>query len=254
MTQLNFRLDGRVALITGGSRGIGEAIARVYADAGAKVVIASRYMENLKPVAESIAADGGEVTPIVCHMGYTDQIRALAKQTVEIYSTIDILVNNAATNPFFGDMVDAEEVAYDKTVDVNLKGYFFMAQEAAKVMMKNGGGTIINIASIAGMSPPPMQGIYAITKAGVISMTKGFAKELGPHGIRVNAIAPGLTDTKFASVLIQTKEILEAALQRIPLHRYAAPIEMAGAALFLASDASAFVNGAVLSIDGGAIA
>lgn len=254
MTQMDFRLDRRVALITGGSRGIGEAIARVYASAGAKVVIASRYIENLKPVADSIAAEGGDVTPIVCHMGYTEQIRELAKQTIEKYGTIDILVNNAATNPFFGDMVDAEETAYDKTMDVNLKGYFIMAQEAAKAMMNDGGGTIINIASIAGMSPPAMQGIYAITKAGVISMTKGFAKELGPHGIRVNAIAPGLTDTKFASVLIHTKEILEPALQRIPLRRYAAPLEMAGAALFLASDASAFVNGEVLTIDGGAVA
>ncbi len=253
MTQLDFRLDGRVALITGGSRGIGEAIARVYAHAGAKVVIASRYMENLKPVADSIAADGGDITPFVCHMGYTEQIRELTRKTVETYGTIDILVNNAATNPFFGNMVDAEEIAWDKTVSVNLKGYFFMAQEAAKVMIKNGSGNIINIASIAGMSPPPMQGIYAITKAGVISMTKGFAKELGPLGIRVNAIAPGLTDTKFASVLIQTKEILELALQHIPLKRYAAPLEMAGAALFLASDASAFVNGAVFTIDGGAV-
>ncbi|MBW1815208.1 MAG: glucose 1-dehydrogenase [Deltaproteobacteria bacterium] len=253
MTQIDFRLDGRVALITGGSRGIGEAIARVYASAGAKVVIASRYMENLKPVAESITAEGGDITPIVCHMGYTEQIRELTGKTLEKYGTIDILVNNAATNPFFGNMVDAEEKAWDKTVDVNLKGYFIMAQEAAKVMMKNGGGNIINISSIAGMSPPPMQGIYAITKAGVISMTKAFAKELGPHGIRVNAIAPGLTDTKFASVLIQTKEILEVALQGIPLNRYAAPMEMAGAALFLASDASAFVNGAILTIDGGAV-
>jgi NAD(P)-dependent dehydrogenase (short-subunit alcohol dehydrogenase family) len=254
MTQMDFKLDGRVAIITGGSRGIGEAIARVYASAGAKVVIASRYMENLKPVAESITAEGGEVTPIVCHMGYTDQIKMLAEKTVEKYGTIDILVNNAATNPFFGNMVDAEEIAWDKTVDVNLKGYFFMAQAAAKVMMKNDKGNIINIASIAGISPPPMQGIYAITKAGVTSMTKGFAKELGPHGIRVNAIAPGLTDTKFASVLIQTKEILEVALQHIPLHRYAAPLEMAGAALFLASDASLFMNGSVITIDGGATA
>ena len=251
MNEIDFRLDGRVAVVTGGSKGIGEAIARAFVKAGAKVVIASRYMQNLEKVADSVLNEGGEITPIVCHMGYVDQIRNLTDSTVKKYGKIDILVNNAATNPFFGNMIDADEGVWEKTVSVNLKGYFFMAQEAAKVMAANGGGKIINIASVAGLSPSPMQGIYSITKAGVISMTKGMAKELAPHNIRVNAIAPGLTDTKFASILINTKEILDYALERIPLARYAAPYEMAGAALFLASEASSFATGMVITVDGG---
>lgn len=256
----DLRLDGRVAIITGGSRGIGEAIARRFVKAGANVVIASRYMENLEVVSKSVTeerknhSDWGDITPIVCHMGYIDQITNLASKTVEKYGSIDILVNNAATNPFFGLMIDADERAWDKTVSVNLKGYFFMAQEAARVMRENKWGRIINIASTAGFSTPLMQGIYGTTKAGVIAMTKGFAKELAEFNIRVNAIAPGLTNTKFASVLINTKEILNHALDRIPMKRYAEPPEMAGAALFLASDASSFVNGTVITIDGGSLA
>lgn len=251
MAEADWRLDGRVAIITGGSRGIGAAIARAFARAGARVVICSRYMENLEKVAQAVAAEGGEITPLVCHMGYVDQIENLAARTVDKYGTIDILVNNAATNPFFGFMINADEKVWDKTVSVNLKGYFFMAQAAARVMIKNGGGRIINIASVAGLSPSIMQGIYSITKAGVISLTRGLAKELAPHNIRVNAIAPGLTNTKFSAVLIKTKEILEQALREIPLKRYAEPEEMVGAALYLASEASAYVNGAVINVDGG---
>ncbi len=254
ITETDFRLDGRVAVIAGGSRGIGEQIARTFAKVGAKVVIASRYMKNLEPVAESVRAEGGEITPIVCHIGYLDQIRNLAAQTVEKYGTIDVLVNNAGTNPFFGPMVEAEEWAWDKTVSVNLKGFFFMSQEAARVMMKNGGGKIINIASVGGFRATPNQGIYAITKAGVISLTKGMAKELAEHNIRVNAIAPGLVNTKLAAHLINTKEILDRALERTPMLRYAEPEEMAGAALFLASDASSFMTGTAMTLDGGNIA
>ena len=251
ITETDFRLDGRVAVIAGGSRGIGEQIARTFAKVGAKVVIASRYMKNLEPVAESVRAEGGEITPIVCHIGYLDQIRNLAAKTVEKYGTIDVLVNNAGTNPFFGPMVEAEEWAWDKTVSVNLKGFFFMSQEAARVMMKNGGGKIINIASVGGFRATPNQGIYAITKAGVISLTKGMAKELAEHNIRVNAIAPGLVNTRLAAHLINTKEILDRALERTPMLRYAEPEEMAGAALFLASDASSFMTGTAMTLDGG---
>ena len=251
ITDGDFRLDGKVAIIAGGSRGIGEAIARTYAKAGARVVIASRYMENLRPVAESVSAEGAEITPIVCHIGHLDQIRNLAAKTVETYGTIDILVNNAGTNPYFGPMIDAEEWAWEKTVAVNLKGYFFMSQEAARVMVKNGGGQIVNIASVGGMRSAPMQGIYAITKAGVISLTKGLANELAAQKIRVNAIAPGLVNTRLAEHLINTKEILDRSLTRTPMRRYAEPEEMAGAALYLASDASSFMTGAVMTLDGG---
>jgi NAD(P)-dependent dehydrogenase (short-subunit alcohol dehydrogenase family) len=249
----DFRLDGKVAVIAGGSRGIGEAIARTCAKVGAKVVIASRYLENLESVAQSVRAEGGEMTPIVCHIGRLDQIRNLAAQTVATYGSIDILVNNAGTNPFFGPMVEAEEWAWEKTVGVNLKGYFFLSQEAARVMIRNGGGKIINVASMGGFRAAPMQGIYAITKAGVISMTRGLAHERAEHNIRVNAIAPGLINTKMAEHLINTKEILDRALARTPLRRYGEPEEMAGAALFLASDASSFMTGATMMIDGGSI-
>ena len=255
MSAPDFRLDGKTALVTGASRGIGAAIAATYAKAGANVVLASRSIEGLTGVAEAIKKEGGEATPMACHTGYLEQIQDTVAKTEERYGAIDILVNNAAANPYFGPMVDADERAYDKTMSVNLKGYFFMAQAAARVMIKNQkGGSIIHVASVAGVSPAYFQGIYSMTKAGVISMSKALAKELGAQGIRSNAIAPGLTKTKFASVLIETKEILDVALQNIPLGRYAEPGEMAGAALFLASDASSYVNGTVLCVDGGMMA
>lgn len=254
MAGADFRLDGRVAVITGGSRGIGEAIARAYLQAGAKVVITGRKKDILENTVQALAAEGGEITSIACHMGDLEQIKDLAARTVETYGTIDILVNNAAANPYFGAMLDAEEWAWDKTMAVNLKGYFFTAQEAARVMAKNGGGKIINITSIGGFSPDPMMGIYSVTKAGVIALTKAMAKELAPQNIRVNAIAPGLVNTKFSELLINTEEILDMALQGNPMNRYAEPDEMAGAAVFLASEASSYVNGTVIVVDGGTLA
>jgi NAD(P)-dependent dehydrogenase (short-subunit alcohol dehydrogenase family) len=227
MRETDFRLDGRVAIVTGGGRGIGEAIARSFAGVGAKVVIASRNMENLERVA------------------------SLAAKTVDKFGTIDILVNNAATNPYFGPIVDADENAWEKTVSVNLKGYFFMAQEAARVMIPRRSGKIINVVSVGGLFAQPMQGIYGITKAGGISLTMTLAVELAQYNIRVNAIAPGLTDTRFSSHLLQTKEILDRYMTRTPLKRYADPEEMTGVALLLASDASSFMTGAVIRVDGG---
>ncbi|MBU2551733.1 MAG: glucose 1-dehydrogenase [Proteobacteria bacterium] len=251
---VDFRLDGRVALITGGSRGIGLAIARAFVAAGARLVISARKPEGLEAAAEELRALGGEVTPVACHTGDIEQVRALAARTVETYGTIDVLVNNAGANPYFGAMIDAEEWAWEKTVGVNLKGYFFLAQEAARVMMKQGKGSIVNVASIGGIKPGPMMGIYSITKAGVISLTQGLAKELAAHHIRVNAIAPGLINTKFSELLVNTKEIVEPALQGIPMGRYAEADEIAPAALYLASDAASYVTGTVLVVDGGAIA
>lgn len=255
MTEVDFGLAGRVAVVTGGSRGIGEAVARAYVRAGAKVVITGRRLENLEKTAQDISKDGGEVVPIACHMGDLEQIRQLASQVADRFGAIDILVNNAATNPYFGLMIDADERAWEKIMDVNLKGVFFMSQEAAKVMIRGGkGGSIINVASSAAFSPSPMQGIYSISKAGVVALTKAMAKEFVPHRIRVNAIAPGLTNTKFSALLIQTKEILDYALKGIPMNRYAEPAEMVGAALFLASEAASYVTGSVISVDGGATA
>jgi NAD(P)-dependent dehydrogenase (short-subunit alcohol dehydrogenase family) len=247
-----FRLDNKVALITGASSGIGKEIALAFSEMGARVVIASRRKESLDVVAEEIRAQGGEAFPVACHIGKLDDISGLFEKVMQKYGRVDVLVNNAATNPYFGPLLHASESAWDKTVDVNLKGYFFMSQAAARIMSEQGGGVIVNIASIAGFQGGPMQGIYAITKAGVINMTKTFAKELVSSHIRCNAICPGLTETKFSSMLINTPEIYEVAMQMIPMKRHAQPSEIVAAALYLASDASSYVTGTTITIDGGA--
>jgi NAD(P)-dependent dehydrogenase (short-subunit alcohol dehydrogenase family) len=254
MPIVDFSLDGKVALVNGGSRGIGEAIARVFAEQGATVVISSRKQEGLDPVAESINASGGKAIAIACHAGKPDQIKALFERIDSEFGGVDILVNNAATNPYFGPAADIPEGAFDKTIEVNLKGYFVMAQNAIPQMKKKGGGSIISIASISGLRPGPNEATYGMTKAAVINMTRGLANELGADGIRVNAIAPGLVETKFASVLIDTKEIHDRIIKHIPLRRHGQPNEIAGAALYLASDASSFTTGSTMVVDGGATA
>ena len=250
----DFSLTGKVAIVTGASRGIGEAIARGFAEYGAAVVLAARKQDALDSVAADINASGGQALAIACHTGKAADIEALYARVAAESGRVDILVNNAATNPYFGPMIEATEAIFDKTFEVNAKGYFLMAQRAARMMVEQGSGSIINIASIAGVSPSLMQGIYGMTKAAVISMTKGFAKELGPAGVRSNAICPGLTDTKFAKVLIDTKEIHDIFIRDVPMGRHAEPREMVGAAVYLASDASSYVNGAVLACDGGYLA
>jgi NAD(P)-dependent dehydrogenase (short-subunit alcohol dehydrogenase family) len=246
-----FRLDGKVAIVTGGSRGIGKAIAIGLAEQGARLALASRKLEALDRVAEEIRQKGGECLATACHMGKPDQIKNLFDKVVEIYGTVDILVNNAATNPYFGFFLDATEEAWDKTLEVNLKGPFLMTQAAARIMMQKGGGSIINVSSVGAFKANPMQGIYGVTKAGMVNMTKTFAQELALANVRVNAICPGLTETKFSEVLIQTKEIYDIALEKIPMKRHAQPSEIVGAALYLASDASSYVTGTCITIDGG---
>lgn len=214
MKTVNFSLDGKVALVTGASRGIGEAIAMTLAEYGAKVVLVSRKLEALTQVAEAITANGGEAVPVACNMGRREQIGELFSTVQERFKRLDILVNNAATNPYFGDMLGADEGVWDKTNDVNLKGPFFMIQHAAKIMAKNGGGAIVNVSSVNGISPAPFQGIYSITKAALISMTKAYAQELAGVNIRVNAILPGLTETKFASALFTNEEIYNLAIAK----------------------------------------
>ena len=179
---------------------------------------------------------------------------ALFEQVEVAYGRLDILVNNAATNPYFGPMTGAKEAAWDKTFDVNLKGPFFMIQHAAGLMEKGGGGSIVNVASVNGLRPAVFQGIYSITKAGVIAMTRAYAKELASANIRVNALVPGLTETKFASALIENEEIYSSVLQRIPMQRHAQPDEMAGAVLYLVSDMASFTTGTTIVCDGGALA
>ena len=253
--KLNFDLTGKVAIVTGASRGIGESIARTLAAHGAEVVITNKTIEGLPEVEDSIKAEGGKAASMACHNGSREEIEKLFNEDEATYGRLDILVNNAAMNFYFGDLLNASEDVWDKTMDVNLKGNFFMCQYGAKLMIKNGGGSIINVASINGIRPAPMQGVYSITKAGVISMTKAFAKELGQTGVRVNALLPGLTDTKFSSVMVNNEQLMEKVLlPMIPMHRAAQPDEMSGAVLYLASDASTFTTGATIVVDGGALA
>jgi NAD(P)-dependent dehydrogenase (short-subunit alcohol dehydrogenase family) len=251
---IDFSLDEKIALITGASRGIGEAIASTLADYHAMCILVSRKLDSLNQVVEKIKANGGKAEAIACHMGHLDQIEALFREVKDRFGRLDILVNNAATNPYFGDMLNADEGVWEKTNDVNLKGPFFMIQHAARLMIEGGGGSIVNVASVAGVSPAPMQGVYSITKAGVIAMTKAYAKELAAKNIRVNALLPGLTETKFAKVLIETKAIYDYAVSKIPLGRHAQPSEMAGAVLYLVSDAASFTTGICIVCDGGMLA
>ncbi|MCD6569156.1 MAG: SDR family oxidoreductase [Deltaproteobacteria bacterium] len=251
MEAVNFSLKGKVALVTGASRGIGEAISLALAEYGAHVVLVSRKIEGLNKVAEKIRANNGKATPIACHTGNLDQINVLFEELKNKFGKLDILINNAATNPYFGDMLGADKGIWDKTNDVNLKGPFFMIQHAAKVMIEAGGGSIVNIASVNGVRPAPLQGIYSITKAGLIAMTKAYAKELADKNIRVNALLPGLTETKFSAALIQNEMIYKYALSQIPMGRHAQPSEMAGAVLYLVSDAASFTTGACIPCDGG---
>ncbi|MFP6597626.1 MAG: glucose 1-dehydrogenase [Candidatus Hydrogenedentota bacterium] len=254
MPIVDFSLDGKVALVTGGSRGIGEAIARGFAENGATVVLSSRKQEGLDKVADSINESGGKAVAIACHAGKPSEIEKLFERIQSELGGVDILVNNAATNPYFGPAIDMPESAFDKTVEVNLKGYFVMIQHAARQMKEKGSGSIINIASIAGIRPGPNEVTYALTKAAVLNMTKGFAKELGPDGIRVNAIAPGVVETYFASVLIESQENRDRINSRTPLRRYAQPNEIAGGALYYASAASSYATGSTLVLDGGSSA
>ena len=248
---VSFSLKDKVALITGASRGIGEAIALALAQYRAHCILVSRKIDDLKVVENKIREAGGMADSIVCHMGDLKQIESLIAEIGDRYGKLNILVNNAATNPYFGGLLQAEERVWDKTHEVNLKGPFFLIQKAAPLIQSSGGGSIINVASINGVSPGADRGIYSITKAGVIMMTKAYARELAPKKIRVNALLPGLTETKFAGALFDDEAIYREAVKNIPMGRSAKPDEMAGAVLYLASDASSFTTGACITCDGG---
>ena len=248
-----FDLTGRVALITGASRGIGAATARLLAQQGAHVVISSRKQEDLDKVAAEIIASGGKATAIAAHQGESAALHRLISEIEAGLGRLDILVNNAATNPYFGHISDTDMGMVEKTLQVNIKGYFELAALASKLMKKNGGGAIVNIASINGVKPGMFQGIYSISKAAVINMTQAFAKECAPWKVRVNAVLPGLTETKFASALTKNEKILNIALTQIPLARVAQPEEIAPAILYLVSDAASYVTGTTLTVDGGLI-
>ena len=246
-----FDLTGKIAMVTGASRGIGESIAKLLAEQGAHVIVSSRKVDDCQKVADAIVAEGGSAEALACHVGDLDQIAEAFAYLRNQHGKLDILVNNAAANPYFGHILDTDIGAYNKTVDVNIRGYFFMSVEAGKLMREQGGGSIVNTASINGLQPGHMQGIYSITKAAVINMTKAFAKECAGLNIRVNALLPGLTKTKFAGALFTNDSMYKAAMQMIPMRRHAEPDEMAGTVLYLVSDAASYTTGECIVVDGG---
>lgn len=246
-----FDLTGKIALVSGASRGIGESIAKLLAEQGAHVIVSSRKIDDCGRVADEIAAAGGSAEAQACHVGTMEDIGAIFAHIRATHGRLDICVNNAAANPYFGHILDTDLGAFNKTVEVNIRGYFFMSIEAGKLMRESGGGAIVNTASVNAIQPGPMQGIYSITKAAVANMTKAFAKECGPLGIRCNALLPGLTKTKFAGALFSEDSIYQEAIKGIPLGRHAEPDEMAGTVLYLVSDASSYTNGECIVVDGG---
>jgi NAD(P)-dependent dehydrogenase (short-subunit alcohol dehydrogenase family) len=247
---MDFSLKNKVALITGGSRGIGRAAAIALAEAGADLALASRKLPDLEKVAAEIKKLGRKCVPIAAHVGKMDEINNLVKRVVDEFGKIDILVNGAATNPSMASALDIDDRAWDSVMNLNLKGLFFLSQAVAKIMKEKGGGKIINIASIAGITPDILP-VYSISKAGVIMATKVMAQQWAPYNIRANTVAPGLTKTKFSEPLWGNPDILNIAMSRTPLARPAEPEEMAGAILYLASDASSYVTGQVIAVDGG---
>ncbi len=246
-----FQLDDKVALVTGASKGIGEAMARGLAEFGAKVVVSSRKQEAVDAVAEAFRADGLEAVGIAANMGNIQQAHTLVDKTVETYGGLDIIINNAAANPVFGPIQQTEERAFDKIIDVNLKGPFELCKKAYPILKERGGGSIINISSIGGLTPESGIGIYSVSKAGINNLTKAMAQDWGADNIRVNAICPGLIKTKFSEALWSNEAILERFLQNIPLKRAGTADDIAGLAVYLASDAAAYCTGGVYMIDGG---
>lgn len=249
--QKKFHLEGKVAIITGASKGIGKSIARALAEQGAKVVISSRKQDAVDEVAESFKKEGLEAVGIACHVGDAEQRTQLIEKTVATYGGVDILINNAAINPVFGQLTDANAVVFDKIMDVNVKACFILANLCQPIMKKRGGGSVINIASVEGLKPSMGLGLYSVSKAALIMLTKTQAKEWGRANIRSNAICPGLIQTKFSSALWKNEALLKQVETHLPMGRMAQADEMAGLALFLASDAASYCTGGVYTADGG---
>jgi NAD(P)-dependent dehydrogenase (short-subunit alcohol dehydrogenase family) len=254
-----FSLEGKIAIVTGGSRGIGKAIAMGFAKAGAKVVVTSRKMNDLEATASEIAAFGGEAFPVQAHLGKMEEIRKMVGAVKDKFGRIDILINNAGTCPAIDSVLKSEERLWETIMNLNLKGVYFTSQVVAGVMKQQGGGKIINIASIDGLTPEPGVSIYSISKAGVRMITKAFAVELAPFNIRVNTIAPGAITTKmldshwFHLPSEEAKKEKEAVAKMTPMGRIGDPDEIVGAAIYLASDASTYTSGAEIVIDGAAL-
>jgi len=246
-----FRLQGKVALVTGGSRGIGKDIALCLAEAGADVILASRKLPDLEAVAQEISQMGRKALVVSANVRHLPEIDDLVKKSMDEFGHIDILVNNAGANPVFDSVFNIDEKAWEVIIGLNLKGYFFLSQAVGKIMRDKGGGNIINLASVAGLRPEVGIGVYSISKAGVIMLTQILAQEWGQYNIRVNAIAPGVVRTRFSEELWKNAVTLRETENSTALGRIGESEEMANAVLFLASEASSFITGQTLTLDGG---
>lgn len=246
-----FSLMNGVALITGASKGIGFSIAETFAAAGAKVVISSRKQDALDEMADKLRSKGYEVTGIACNVGKTEELENLVQKTIELYGQIDVLVNNAASNPVFGPVHDTSLEAFDKIMEVNVRAPFHLMNLCFPYLRTSPIASVINISSIGGISPEQGLGIYSVSKAALISLTKAYAKEWGDHKIRVNAICPGLIKTKFSEALWSNDKIMQQIIKKLAIKRAGTSEEIGAVALFLASKASSYTTGAVLTADGG---
>lgn len=248
-----FSLSGKTAIITGATRGIGLAIAAGFLEAGGNVVICSRKQENVNEAVNELKSEKDNLLGIACHIGKEEDIAQLVEQTIERFGRVDILVNNAGTNPYFGPIIDSDESAWDKTMDVNLKGPYMLSKRCAGKMIEQGGGSIINVSSVAGLTASSMQGIYSISKAALIMLTKVLARELGSHNVRANCICPGLIKTQLSKALWSNQEHEKSLTSMKALGRIGSTDELVGAAIYLASDASSFTTGSTIQVDGGMV-
>ncbi|KAA1299331.1 MAG: SDR family oxidoreductase [SAR202 cluster bacterium] len=246
-----FRLNKKTAIVSGGSKGIGKAIALKYAQAGADVVICSRRKENLEAAVIEAESNGFSLIPIECNTSNFDSIQSVVDLTMDKFGKVDILVNNAATNPYYGPILNSEDSHWDKIFDVNVKGYFNFAKACSISMIKNNYGKIINVASIAAKTPLEGLGVYNISKAAVVMLTKVLAKELGQHNIQINTLAPGLIKTDFSKALWEDEDTYNKIVKSIPQGKMGTPEDISGMALYLASDASDFITGSIFTVDGG---
>ena len=246
-----FRLNKKTAIVSGGSKGIGKAIALKYAQAGADVVICSRRKENLEAAVIEAESNGFSLIPIECNTSNFDSIQSVVDLTIDKFGKVDILVNNAATNPYYGPILNSEDSHWNKIFDVNVKGYFNFAKACSISMIKNNYGKIINVASIAAKTPLEGLGVYNISKAAVVMLTKVLAKELGQHNIQINTLAPGLIKTDFSKALWEDEDTYNKIVKSIPQGKMGTPEDISGMALYLASDASDFITGSIFTVDGG---
>jgi NAD(P)-dependent dehydrogenase (short-subunit alcohol dehydrogenase family) len=244
-------LKGKVAVVTGASRGIGKAIAELFARTGATVVICGRRQDTLDAVAQEFSRLPGKTVPIACHIGRAEQVERLVQSTLDTFGHIDVLVNNAATNIAQGPCLHMDEAQFDKMLDINVKAAFRFMRLVSPGMCEQGAGSIINIASVAGLRPQYFSMLYSVTKAALIMMTKAFALELGPFGVRVNSIAPGLVETTLSEYYWKDEQRRAQWMSRQPVQRLGQPGEIAEVALMLASDRGSFITGQVLTVDGG---